>query len=88
MVSDLCIMDTGDHGWKGLCGNFQRVDCKKENFFFFFSRMGIQNGHIVPFLECASLRKRKRKAIRKIKQKYKISKKGKKKNHAIWSLRW
>ena len=36
--------------------------------------MGTQNGHNVPFLECASLKKMKR-----IKQIYKISKKGTKK---------
>ena len=40
-------------------------------------------GHNVPFLESASLRKRKRKAMKRIKQKYKISKKGNKKNHAF-----
>ena len=37
--------------------------------------MGTQNRHNVPFFESASLRERKRKAM-KIKQKYKISKKG------------
>ena len=40
--------------------------------------MGTQNGQNVPFLKSASLRKRKRKAM-KIKQIYKISKKGNKK---------
>ena len=38
--------------------------------------MGTKNGHDAPFLECASLRKRKRKRIKQI---YKISKKGNKK---------
>ena len=38
--------------------------------------MGTQNGHNVPFLESASLRKRKRKAIKRIKQIHEISKKG------------
>ena len=42
--------------------------------------MGTQNGHNVPFLESASLKARKRKAIKRIKQIYKISKKGNKKN--------
>ena len=37
--------------------------------------MGTQNGHNVPFFESASLRKRKRKAMKRIKQKYKVSKK-------------
>ena len=41
--------------------------------------MGTENGHIVPFLESASLRKRKRKAMKRIKQKYKMSIKGNKK---------
>ena len=41
-------------------------------FFFFFLWMGTQNGHNVPFLESASLEKRKRSVI---KQFYKISKK-------------
>ena len=36
--------------------------------------MGTQNGHNVPFLESASLKKRKRKAVKRIKQVYKISK--------------
>ena len=40
--------------------------------------MGTQNGHNVPFLKSASLRKRKRKAMKRIK-KYKISKKSNKK---------
>ena len=40
--------------------------------------MKTQNGHNVPFLESASLKKRKR-----IKQIYKISKKGKKKSHLV-----
>ena len=40
--------------------------------------MGTQNGHNVPFLESASPRKRKRKAMKRIKQIYKISKKGNK----------
>ena len=38
--------------------------------------MGTQNGHNVPFLESASLKKWKRKAMKKIKQIHKISKKG------------
>ena len=38
--------------------------------------MRTQNGHNVPFLESASLRKRKRKAMKRIKQFYKISKNG------------
>ena len=37
--------------------------------------MGTQNGHNVPFLESASLKKRKRKAIKRTKI-YKISKTG------------
>ena len=41
--------------------------------------MGPQNWHNVPFLKSASLRKRKRKAMKRIKQIYKISKKGNKK---------
>ena len=41
--------------------------------------MGTQNGHNVPFLESASLKKRKRNVIKRIKQYYKISKKGNKK---------
>ena len=41
--------------------------------------MGTQNGHNVAFLESASLRKRKRKAAKNIKQIYRISKKGNKK---------
>ena len=41
--------------------------------------MGTQNGHNVPFLESASLEKRKRKAMKRIKQFDKISKKGNKK---------
>ena len=41
--------------------------------------MGTQNRHNVPFLESASLRKRKRKTMKRTKQKYKISKKGNKK---------
>ena len=45
--------------------------------------MGTQNGYNVSFVESASLRKRKRKAMKRIKQIYKISKKSNKKNHAI-----
>ena len=41
--------------------------------------MGIQNCHNVPFLESASLKKRKRNVMKRIKQFYKISKKGSKK---------
>ena len=47
--------------------------------FFFFLWMGTQNGYNVPFLESASLTKRKRNAMKRIKQIYKISKKGNKK---------
>ena len=39
----------------------------------------MQNGHNAPSLKSASLRKRKRKAMKRIKQKYKISEKGNKK---------
>ena len=35
--------------------------------------MGTQNGYNVPFLESASLKKRKRKTMKRIKQIYKIS---------------
>ena len=51
--------------------------------------MGTQNGHNVSFLESASLRKRKRKAMKRIKQIYEITKKGtgnkkkKKKKHLV-----
>ena len=45
--------------------------------------MGTQNGHNVPFLESASLEKRKRSVMKRIKQFYKESKKSNKKNHAI-----
>ena len=41
--------------------------------------MGTQNGQNVPFLESESLEKRKGKAMKRIKQIYKISKKGNKK---------
>ena len=41
--------------------------------------MGTQNGHNVPFLESASLQKRKRNIMKRIKQFYKISKKANKK---------
>ena len=41
--------------------------------------MGTQNGHNVSFLESASPRKRKRKAMKKKKKNYKMSKKGNKK---------
>ena len=41
--------------------------------------MGTQNGHNVPFLESVSLRKRKRKAMKRLKHIYKMSKKGNKK---------
>ena len=41
--------------------------------------MGTQNGHNVPFLESASLEKRKRSVLKRIKQFYKISKKSNKK---------
>ena len=37
--------------------------------------MGTHNGHTVPFFESASLKKRKRKAMKRIKQVYKIFKK-------------
>ena len=46
---------------------------------FLFLSLGTQNGHNVPFLESASLKIRKRKAMKRIKQIYKISKKGNKK---------
>ena len=49
--------------------------------------MGTQNGHNVPFLESASLKKRKRKVVKRITQIYKISK-GVVKKNAICSLRW
>ena len=55
--------------------------------FFFFLWMGTQNRHNVPVLESASFKKRKRKAMKRIKQFYKISQRVIK-NHAIWSLRW
>ena len=42
--------------------------------FFFFLSVGTQNGHNVPFLESASLEKR-RSVMKKIKQFYKISRK-------------
>ena len=42
--------------------------------------MGTQNGHNVPFLWSASLKKWKRKALKRIKQVYKISKKCNKKS--------
>ena len=38
--------------------------------------MGTQNGHNVPFLESPFLKKRKRNVMKRIKQIYKISKKG------------
>ena len=41
--------------------------------------MGTQNGHNVPFLKSGSLRERKRKAIKRIKQIYKSSENGNKK---------
>ena len=52
-------------------------------FFFFHIYMETQNGHNVPFLESASPRKRKRKAMKIIKEKYEISKKGNKKEKFI-----
>ena len=42
--------------------------------------MEAQNGHNVPFLKSASLKKRKRKAMKRIKQIYKIKKKNNKKS--------
>ena len=46
--------------------------------------MGTQNRHNVPLLESASLKKRKRNVMKRIKQFYKISKKDdKKKNHHL-----
>ena len=48
-------------------------------FFFLLFLMGTQNGHNVPFLESASHKKRKRNVMKRIKQFYKISKKGNKK---------
>ena len=50
-----------------------------EHVFFFFLWMGIQNGHNVPFLKSVSLQKRKIKALKRIKQIFKISEKGKNK---------
>ena len=41
--------------------------------------MGTQNGHILPFPESASLKKRRRKAVKRIKQVYKTFKKCNKK---------
>ena len=52
-------------------GVFLRLSYPHFFFFFFFFLMGTQNGHDVPFLESASLKKRER-----IKQIYKIFKKG------------
>ena len=53
------------------------------------SQMGTQSGHNVPFIKSVSLKKKKRKAMERIKQIDKIFKKGnRKKNHAIRSLRW
>ena len=43
--------------------------------------MGTQNGHVMPFLEFASLREKKKKVMKKNKTIYKISKKGKKKKN-------
>ena len=48
--------------------------------------METQNGHNVPFLDSASLKKRKRNVMKRIKQFYEISKKGNKKNHFICSV--
>ena len=45
--------------------------------------MGAQSRHNVPFLEFASLKKRKGKVMKRIKQIYEISKKGKKKKKKI-----
>ena len=45
--------------------------------------MGIQNGPNVPFLKSASLEKRKRNVMRRIKQFYKISIKGDKKKSCL-----
>ena len=45
--------------------------------------MGTQNGHNVSFLESASLKKRKRKAMKRIKPVYKISKRVKKKSRHL-----
>ena len=61
-----------------------------------FSIMRTQKGHNVPFLESVSLKKRKRKAMERIKQIADMfikviviyMEKMKKKNHAICSLRW
>ena len=50
------------------------VDHFATQFFFCFFFVCVCSGHNVPFLKSASLRKRKR-----IKQKYKVSKKGNKK---------
>ena len=39
------------------------LDIPPLSFFLFFLRMGTQNGHNVPFLESASLEKRKRSVV-------------------------
>ena len=63
-------------------------------FVYFFLRTGTLNGHNVPFLESVSPKKRKSKAMTRIKQIAKIFKKEnsniheEKKIHAIWSLKW
>ena len=51
----------------------------KDFFFFFFYEMGTQIEHNVPFLDSASLKKRKRQAMKIIKQICKMPKKGRKK---------
>ena len=52
--------------------------------FFFFNEWGIQNRHIVPFLESVSIRKRKKVMTNiKIKQIAKISKRGHSNIYAI-----
>ena len=45
--------------------------------------MGTQSRHNVSFLKSASLKKRNRKTMKRIKQFYKISERGKKKKNAI-----
>ena len=44
--------------------------------YLFILWMGTQNGLIVPFLESASFKKRKRNVMKRIKLFYKVSKKG------------
>ena len=64
-------------------------------YLFFLNEWEHRRGTMYPFSSLYSLKKRKRKALKRIKQIAKIFKKGncniyeeKKINHAIWSLRW